>query len=68
MSVTGILDRSEVSKSHLQQATTAKAQACARETVLLTTQCTQSASIIKRARGLLRGLADDELLRVMRDG
>ena len=32
------------------------------------TQCTQSASIIKRARELLRGLADDELLKVMRKG
>ena len=32
------------------------------------TQCTQSASIIKRARELLRGLSDGELPKVMRDG
>jgi hypothetical protein len=32
------------------------------------TQCTQSASVIKRARGLLSGLSDEQLLRVMRNG
>jgi hypothetical protein len=31
-------------------------------------ECRQSASIIKRARDLLRGLSDGELLKVMRDG
>jgi hypothetical protein len=32
------------------------------------TQCTQSASVIKRAKALLGGLSDDQLLRVMRNG
>ena len=32
------------------------------------TQCTQSASIIKRAKEVLRGLSDGELLKVMRHG
>ena len=31
------------------------------------TKCTESASIIKRARHILRELSDDELLRVMRE-
>jgi hypothetical protein len=32
------------------------------------TQCTQSGSIINRAKQILSGLSDDELLRVMRNG
>jgi len=32
------------------------------------TECGQAGSVIKRARELLRGLADDDLLKVMRHG